>query len=469
MRKPTKTEAIIPIVAMFVLLGVGYGYYKLPIQVLLLLAAFIAFLVGKRVGLDWDTMMSGITEKVSSSMISIFVMICVGALIGTWIVSGVIPMMIYYGIKLINPRFLLVTAFIVTAIISVFTGTSFGSAGTAGVAIMGIAYAQGVPLPYAAGAVISGAVFGDKLSPFSDTTILAPIAVGCNLYDHIKHMMYTTGAATILSLIVFTIIGFNTPHSLLSDNEKVTLMLTGLSSIFKFSWLLIIPPIIVFVGAYTKKPIIPMLLLSSVVAVLLAIFVQGFSINTALDALVKGFSVDMLQTRGVDTSSIVPEIATLLNRGGMVGMMSTVLLILCAFSFAGIVSKVGCMEVILSMIVSKVKSVGKLILSTVIATILMSIFTGSSYLAILIPGEMFKDLYKKWGLHAKNLSRTLEDSGTCVVPLVPWSIAGIYMSTTLGVPTLEYLPFAVLCYSSFVFAIIFGFTGFSIAKIKNKD
>ncbi|WP_195251428.1 Na+/H+ antiporter NhaC [Romboutsia sp. 1001713B170207_170306_H8] len=469
MRKPTKTEAIIPIVAMLVLLGVGYGYYKLPIQVLLLVAAFIAFLVGKRVGLDWDTMMSGITEKVSSSMISIFVMICVGALIGTWIVSGVIPMMIYYGIKLINPRFLLVTAFIVTAIISVFTGTSFGSAGTAGVAIMGIAYAQGVPLPYAAGAVISGAVFGDKLSPFSDTTILAPIAAGCNLYDHIKHMMYTTGAATILSLIVFTIIGFNTPHSLLSDNEKVTLMLTGLSSIFKFSWLLIIPPIIVFVGAYTKKPIIPMLLLSSVVAVLLAIFVQGFSINTALDALVKGFSVDMLQTRGVDTSSIVPEIATLLNRGGMVGMMSTVLLILCAFSFAGIVSKVGCMEVILSMIVSKVKSVGKLILSTVIATILMSIFTGSSYLAILIPGEMFKDLYKKWGLHAKNLSRTLEDSGTCVVPLVPWSIAGIYMSTTLGVPTLEYLPFAVLCYSSFVFAIIFGFTGFSIAKIKNKD
>ncbi|SCH47424.1 Malate-2H(+)/Na(+)-lactate antiporter [uncultured Clostridium sp.] len=469
MRKPTKTEAIIPIVAMLVLLGVGYGYYKLPIQVLLLVAAFIAFLVGKRVGLDWDTMMSGITEKVSSSMISIFVMICVGALIGTWIVSGVIPMMIYYGIKLINPRFLLVTAFIVTAIISVFTGTSFGSAGTAGVAIMGIAYAQGVPLPYAAGAVISGAVFGDKLSPFSDTTILAPIAAGCNLYDHIKHMMYTTGAATILSLIVFTIIGFNTPHSLLSDNEKVTLMLTGLSSIFKFSWLLIIPPIIVFVGAYTKKPIIPMLLLSSVVAVLLAIFVQGFSINTALDALVKGFSVDMLQTRGVDTSSIVPEIATLLNRGGMVGMMSTVLIILCAFSFACIVSKVGCMEVILSMIVSKVKSVGKLILSTVIATILMSIFTGSSYLAILIPGEMFKDLYKKWGLHAKNLSRTLEDSGTCVVPLVPWSIAGIYMSTTLGVPTLEYLPFAVLCYSSFVFAIIFGFTGFSIAKIKNKD
>ncbi|MGL5694548.1 MAG: Na+/H+ antiporter NhaC, partial [Peptostreptococcaceae bacterium] len=457
-RKPTKTEAIIPILAMFLLLGIGYGYYKLPIQALLLVAAFVAALIGIRVGLKWNDMIGGITDKVHSSMPSIFVMICVGALIGTWMVSGVIPMMIYYGIQLISPKFLLVTAFIVTAIVSVFTGTSFGSAGTAGVAIMGIAYAQGVPLEYAAGAVISGAVFGDKMSPFSDTTILAPIAAGCDLYEHIKHMMYTTGAATILSLIVFTIIGLNTPDVMLADNEKVSLMLNGLRGIFNFNWLLIIPPIIVFVGAYFKKPTIPTLLLSSVVAVFLAMFTQGFSINTSLDALVKGFSTEMVLARGIDANLIVPEIATLLNRGGMMGMMSTVLLILCAFSFAGIVSKVGCMEVILSMIVSKVKSVGKLILSTVGATMLMAIVTGSSYLSILIPGEMFKDLYEEWGLHAKNLSRTLEDAGTCVVPLVPWSIAGIYMSTTLGVPTIEYIPFTILCYSSFVFAIIFGFT-----------
>lgn len=231
---------------------------------------------------------------------------------------------------------------------------------------------------------------------------------------------------------------------------------------------MLIPQLVVFIGAYAKKPIIPMLLLSSSIAVIFAVTIQGFDILTALDAFIKGFNVEMLGKIGVDSQSIMPEIVTLLNRGGMMGMMSTVLLILCAFSFAGIVSRVGCMEVILSMIVSKITSVGNLILSTVIATILMSIVTGSSYLAILIPGEMFKDLYKRWGLHSKNLSRTLEDAGTCVVPLVPWSIAGIYMSTTLGVPTLEYLPFAVLCYSSFIFAIIFGYTGFGITRIKKE-
>ncbi len=466
-RKPTLLEALIPIISMLLLLGVGYGYFRLPIQALLIVAAFISFLVGKRLGFSWDEMMEGINKKVYSSLISIFVMICVGALIASWMVSGTIPMMIYYGIKLINPQFLLVTAFLVTAVISTFTGTSFGSAGTAGVAIMGIAYALGVPLEMAAGAVISGAVFGDKLSPFSDTTILAPIAAGCDLYEHIKHMLWTTGFATIVSLIVFTIAGFATPTSEMTNPETVALMLSGLEGMFNFNLVLLLPALIVFVGAYTKKPIIPVLLLGAVTALILGMIFQGFSLSTAMTAFVSGFKVDLIP--GIDTATVIPQLMTLLNRGGMMGMMGTVLLILCSFAFAGIVSATGCMEVILKSMLSLIKSVGTLVSCTVASGILMSIVTGSSYLAILIPGEMFRDLYKKWGLHAKNLSRTLEDSGTCVVPLIPWSTAGIYMATTLGVPTFSYLPWTVLCYTSFVFALIFAFSGFAMAKLPKEE
>jgi len=467
-RDPTFMEAIIPIISMLILLGVGYGYMRLRIQVLLLLAAFVAAIVGKRIGLTWDEMMEGINEKVSSSLISIFVMITVGILIGTWMISGTIPMMIYYGIQLINPQYLLVTAFIVTAVISTFTGTSFGSAGTAGVAIMGVAIAQGISLQAAAGAVVAGSVFGDKLSPFSDTTILAPIAAGSELYEHIKHMLYTTGAATIVSLIVYIIAGLSTPTSSVTSPEKVQLMLSTLDTMFNWNIFLLLPPIIVFYGAYSKRPTIPVMLLSSTIASIMGVIFQGFTITDIFDAIVMGFNVSMINVQGFDSANVMSEIATLLNRGGMMGMMSTVLLILCSFVFAGIVSKAGCMEIILGKMKDHIRSTGDLVRSTVLSTILMSIVTGSSYLAILIPGEMFRDLYKARGLHAKNLSRTLEDSGTCVVPLVPWSIAGTYMATTLGVPTLEYIPWAILCYTSFIFAIIFGYTGFGIAKLEDK-
>lgn len=465
-RKPSFTEALVPLIAMILLLGIGYGKYGLPIQALLLIAAAIASIIAKRVGYKWKDMINGISDKIHSSLPSLFVMVCVGAMIASWMVSGTIPMMIYYGIKIIDPQFLFVTAFLVTAIISTFTGTSFGSAGTAGVAVMGIAIALGVPLEIAAGAVISGAVFGDKLSPFSDTTILAPIAAGSELYEHIRHMLYTTGAATITCLIAYTFIGFSMPVEAMANPETVNAVLKNLEALYSFNWILLLPPILVFYGAYTKKPTIPMLLFSSLLGIILGMIFQDFTLKTAMMAFVNGFKVDMLSSSSHVES--VKAITTLLNRGGLMGMMSTVLLVFCAFAFAGIFSKAGCIEVILTKIVNSITSVGNLIAATVGSTLFMSIVTGSSYLALLIPGEMFKDLYKKFGLEAKNLSRTLEDAGTCAVPIVPWSVAGTYMTATLGVSTFDYMPWAILCYSSMIFAIIFGYTGFSIAKIKNK-
>lgn len=463
-RKPTFGEAMVPMLAMVLLLGLGYGKYGLPIQALLIIASAIAAVIAKRVGYTWKDMIGGISDKIHSSIPSLLVMVCVGAMISSWMVSGTVPMMIYYGIKIIDPQFLFVTAFFVTAIISTFTGTSFGSAGTAGVVIMGIAIAVGVPLEIAAGAVISGAVFGDKLSPFSDTTILAPIAAGADLYDHIKHMLYTTGAATIVCIIVYTFVGMNMDVKSMTTPETVTSILSNLETLYVFNPLLLVPPVLVFWGAYTKKPTIPMLILAAAVALVLGMVFQNVSLKTAMQAFVNGFKVTMLPAAaGV---SVVKPVLSLLQRGGLMGMMSTVLLVLCAFSFAGIFSKAGCIEVILERFITSIKSVGQLVTATVGSTLFMSIVTGSSYLAILIPGEMFKDMYAKFGLEPKNLSRTLEDAGTCAVPLVPWAVAGTYMAATLGVPTVSYIPWAILCYSSMIFAIIYGFTGFGIAKIK---
>lgn len=458
--KPTLLQALIPLLGLLVFLGGGYAILKLPTQVCLLGAAVVAGLVGLWIGIDWKDMVEGITEKVTASFGSIMVMICVGAMISSWIFSGTIPMLIYYGIKLIDPRFLFVTGFLVCAVISTFTGTSFGSAGTAGVAVMGVAIAVGAPLPITAGCVLSGAVFGDKLSPFSDTTMLAPVAADCDIYDHIKHMFYTTGCASILALIVYFIAGFTLPKESMSSPELVEQMLGTLGSMFHFNILLLLPPIIVLVGAYLRKPTVPCMLLASLVAIIMGMIFQGFSFKTGMTAFYSGFNVSMTGY----AEEVIPQINTLLNRGGLTSMMSTILLIFCAFAFGGIYSKSGCISVILEKIMKGIKSVGGLIGSTVLATIFMSMVTGSSYLAILVPGEMFGPAYDKFDLHRKNLSRTLEDAGTCVVPLVPWAVAGTYMANTLGVPTIQYLPWAVLCYSSFIFAIIFGFTGLTIKK-----
>lgn len=461
--KPTMLQALIPLLGLLVCLGGGYAILKLPTQICLLGAAVIAGLVALWIGIGWDDMVEGMTEKVDASFGSIMVMICVGAMIASWIFSGTIPMMIYYGIKLIDPRFLFVTGFLVCAVISTFTGTSFGSAGTAGVAVMGVAIATGAPLPIAAGAVISGAVFGDKLSPFSDTTMLAPVAAGCDLYDHIRHMIYTTGCATILSLIVYAVAGFTLPKESMSSPELVEQMLGTLETMFHFNPLLLLPPVIVLLGAFFRKPTVPCMLLASIIAIAMGVAFQGFSFTDGVSAFYNGFNVSMVNYSG----EVIPQISTLLNRGGLMGMMSTILLIFCAFAFGGIYSKSGCIAVILEKLMKGIKSVGHLICSTVFATIFMSLVTGSSYLAILVPGEMFAPAYDKFNLHRKNLSRTLEDAGTCVVPLVPWAVAGTYMAKTLGVSTLEYLPWAVLCYSSFIFAIIFGFTGITIKKPDN--
>lgn len=463
-KKPTLGQAIFPIVFMVLALSIGYGYFKLRTEPLMVLSAFVAGVIAWRLGYTWKEMQDAIIEKISRALPATLILWSVGFLIGSWMFSGTVPMIIYYGVQIVNPKFLLATAFIITAIVSTVTGTSWGSAGTIGVALMGIAGGLGVSLPATAGAIVAGAYFGDKISPLSDTTNLAPMAAGSELYEHIKHMFYTTIPATIVSLIVYIIVGLSATGNV-NTPETVKTMLTQLDAMFNWNIILLLPVALIITGSLRKWPTIPTMLGTSLFSVLLGVFVQGFTVKNGFISMIQGFNVSMTGFDG----KVIADVTKLINRGGVTSVTITTVLIFCAMGFAGIVSKAGMLDVVLGVIMSRVKTTGGIILSTIASCFTVAFVTGSSYLSILIPGELFKDIYVKKNLHPKNLSRTLEDSGTVLVPLIPWSAAGAYMTATLGVSTVEYLPWAVMNYMGIVFAIILAFTGIGIARLDKKS
>ena len=463
-KEPSFLLALTPILVMIVGLALGVGYMKLKVEPIILIAALVAGCIAWRLGYSWKELQEGVIEKISSSLPALMILWAVGLLIGSWVFSGTIPMIIYYGVDLISPEYLVFTAFIIAAIISTTTGTSWGSAGTVGVAIMGIAQGLDVNLAATAGAVVAGAYFGDKLSPLSDTTNLAPIAAGSELYEHIRHMFYTTIPATIVALAAYLFFGSAAASGGANVSESVLLLQSQLDKIFHWNILLLLPVFLVLAGSVLKWPTIPVMIIASLFSVALGVIIQGFSLKNGFISVMTGFNVTM---SGVEME-FSKDITKLLNRGGVSSVNSTTILVICAMGFAGIISKTGMLTKVLHTIMAKVKSAAGVIISTIGSCLTVAFVTGSSYLSILIPGEMFKDFYKEKNLAAKNLSRTLEDSGTVIVPLIPWSAAGAYMTATLGVPTVEYLPWAILNYMGVVFAIILALTGIGIAKI-NKD
>jgi len=457
-RTPTLFQSLIPIFSIALFLGVGYGILKLRIEFLLIAAAAVSGILALRLGYSYKEMEEGIVHSISKGMPAMMVVIVVGMLIGTWMSCGAIPMMIFYGLKIISPAFYLVTACVVCSIISVVTGTSYGTAGTVGVAFIGIAQGLGIPLSYAAGAIVAGSYFGDKLSPFSDTTNLAPIAAGSNLFDHIKHMLWTTTPAWLIGLVLYYFMGRGAEGTL--ESEQMAQIMETIPATFRFSVVLLLPPVITLYAAISKKPTIPGMVVSSLVAAALAMIYQGVSLVDAVDAMVHGFTSD----------TGIPLVDTLLTKGGMLNMMDVTLIALCAFAFAGITQKAGMLDVLLQHMTRFAHTTGRLIAATSASSIAVAVMTGSSFLTLLIPGELFAPAFKRMGLAAKNLSRTLEDSGTVIVPIVPWSIAGVYMAGTLGVPTTQYAPFAFMCYLGVVFAWTYGFTGFAIApKVRDDE
>lgn len=457
--------ALLPIVSMLLLLIIGYGQFGLRIEPLLLISAAVTAGLAYWQGYGWDEIMGSIVAKLAKAMPVIMILICVGGLIGTWMISGTIPYMVYWGLKLISPQYILIAAFFITSVVSVCTGTSWGSAGTVGVALMGVAAGLDVPLAAAAGAVVSGAYFGDKISPLSDSTNFAAIVADTQLYSHIQHLMYTTIPSFVLAAVVYLIAGHSSAIGDVATPEKVIQIVQALEGLYHFNPLLILPPALVLWGAIAKKPVIPVMLSACVLAIALGIGVQGFTMKQGLDALMDGFNLSMFAERGHALEGIVADVPRLLNRGGMFSMMSTILLVFCAFSFAGALIITGALMVLINRLLTVIHTTGQLIAATIATTILVTGATSDGKLALLIPAELFQSAYRKMGLDTKNLSRTIEDAGTVIEPLIPWTAAGIYMATTLGVSTLELLPWAIQCYAAVFFALLYGFTGFGIARV----
>lgn len=454
-KEPTFVQSLIPLAAIALFLGVGYGVLRLNAEMLLIAAAAVAGGIAWYLGYSYRELEQGIIESMMKGMPAILIVIVVGAMIGSWIAAGTIPMLVYYGLKIISPQFFLVTVCVVCSIVSVVTGTSYGTIGTLGVAFIGIAHGLNVSLAQTAGAIVAGSYFGDKISPFSDTTNLAPIAAGSNLFDHIRHTLWTTTPAWLLGVLTYLVLGFtaNSPGSVSPDLDQTHLILTAIKGHFHFHWLLLLPPLITLYSAVRKRPVIPGMLFSSGVAAVLAVAIQKTSLKLAVQSMATGFQ----------SHTGLELLDKLLNRGGMVSMMHVTLIAFCAFAFGGIVQKTGMLDVLLQRLLKIADTGGKIIVSTVAACIMTAMMSGSSLLSILIPGELFAPAYRKHNLAAKNLSRTTEDSGTVVMPLIPWSIAGVFVSGTLGVEVLSYLPWAVMCYTGFIIAVIYALTGFAVA------
>lgn len=457
-KKPSFGLALIPIIAMAILLGVGYGIYHLKAQVLLIAAAFLTACLGALLKFSWKEMESGIVESIRKALPAILIMLTVGVLVATWMASGTIPMIIYYGLKIISPQYFLVTACFVCSITALACGTSWGTIGSLGVAFIGIASGLGIPLGPAAGAIVAGAYFGDKISPLSDISNLASVTAGSNLFDHIKHTLWSGIPAWLIGLVIYFFMGLKYGDREF-NRENVQLIASTLEKNFHFNLLLLLPIIIVFYYAFTKKPTIPGMMVSSLVATILAVIYQKTSLVSVAQAMNSGYAA---QTG-------VTMVDGLLSRGGLMSMMETQLVAFAAFSFGGIMQKTGMLAAILEKIMKFAREVWSLVLTTIGTAILSALITGSSYLAMIIPAELLGEAYKKKGLAAKNLSRIIDEAGGIIVPLIPWSMAGVYVTGTLGVPVFSYLPWAFSNYLAVIILAIFGLTGVTMAKRKRED
>ncbi len=457
-KQPNIFIALVPVVIMMLLLIVGYGVYHMKAQVLLITAAFLTGIIALFLKIKWPELEKGIVTNINKAMPAILIMLTVGILVGSWIIAGTIPMIIYYGLKIISPQYFLVTASFVCSLVSVATGTSWGTIGTLGVAFIGIATALGMPLGASAGAIVAGAYFGDKISPFSDVTNLAPVVAGSNLFDHIKHMLKSAGPAWLIGLLIYFIIGLNYADAN-TESESMILIMQTLKEHFTFNIWLLLPMAIVFYFAFAKKPVLPGMLISSFVAAILAVLFQGASFVDVATAMNTGF----------ESQTGVAVVDKLISRGGMMSMMEVQLVAFTAFAFSGIMQASGMLDSIFSKVKKYTTKVWSLVSVTVSMSIVTALVTGSSYLSMIVPGELLSPIYKEKDLAAKNLSRIIEEAGAIVVPLIPWSMAGVYVTGTIGVSPFEYMPWAFMNYISVIILLIYGVTGFTMDKKKNVD
>lgn len=475
-REATLFEAFIPIIFLILLLSVNvYIFEDASLdgsnQIVLILSAAAASLVAYRRGYSWEELQAGIVKSISSAMASILILLIIGSLAGSWLLSGIVPAMIYYGLQILNPTIFLFAACIVCAIVSVATGSSWTTSATVGIALIGIGKALGISDGIIAGAVLSGAYFGDKMSPLSDTTNLAPAMAGTDLFTHIRYMVYTTFPSISIALILFLIIGFfGTTTASITDTAVI---LAAIDSKFNINgWLFIVP--IVVIGLIVKKvPALPALLVGTLLGIVFALIFQRNVISevSGFDGpgwmtIFVGCMKALYGNISVTTSNDM--VNDLLSSGGMYGMLKTVWLIIAAMIFGGVMECSGLLRRIAHAIVQLVNSTGSLIASTAGTCVFFNVTASDQYLAIVVPGRMYADIYKERNLAPENLSRTVEDSGTVTSVLIPWNTCGAYHSNVLGVSTLAYAPYCFFNLISPFMSVLFGYLNIKIRKLVQK-
>ena len=428
--------------------------------------------VGRICGYTWADMEGFTAEKIKSAIPALSVLITVGFLIGSWMFAGTIPMFIYYGVQLVSEKWILVSAFILCAIFSSCTGTSWGSAATAGITMMGIATAMpNVNIAAVAGACYTGAIFGDKLSPLSDTTILASLATKNDIFKHIAHMAKTVIPAAVLGMIIYIIMGITSTSQSNGLPENTLEMLTTLDTVFKWNIIVLIPLVIVIVGSIRKMPSTCVMMVSAVAALLIGVFYQGFSLENGITTLYSGFNLSMAESvrEGFVAADAGKDAIKLLNRGGLSSMLKSFILIYIFFYFAGIMEQIGALDVLLKKLLESVKTRFGLIVATAITSVILVAVGGSSSLALLLTGEMYNEKYKAMGLSTLNLSRTMEDFSTGMAGFIPWSASGVYYPSVLGVGIAQYLPYSFMCYIIWILALVYGATGICIKKLETEE
>jgi len=480
-RLPSLAESLVPVVCLMVFLGAAvlnldelpeialvtpvlrwlaavpyFGpvlHATIPVQIPLVGATAVAALLAWRLGWRWREIERSFLDGIRLSLGAVLILLAVGMLIGTWIAGGVVPLLIVYGLKLLAPDLFLVAACLICAVVSLATGSSWTTAGTVGVALIGIGTGLGVPLPMVAGAIISGAYFGDKMSPLSDTTNLAPGVAGVELFEHVRHMALTTGPSLLIALLLYLVLGLNFGGDEV-EVGAVSVIVSGLENRFELTPWLLAPPVLVVAMVLLRVPALPALLLGVGLGGVLASALQGVPLAAVLGIAYDGF-VSETGIKAVDD---------LLTRGGMASMYGTIGIILCAMCFGGIMERSGMLGCIAAAVLRLVRGTGGLVTATLATCLGTNVVAPDQYLSLVVPGRMYREAYRKAGLHPKNLSRCLEDAGTLTSPLIPWNSCGAYMFATLGVFPFAYLPFAFLNLINPLVSLLYGWTGWTMTR-----
>ncbi|MCR9147702.1 MAG: Na+/H+ antiporter NhaC [Rhodobacteraceae bacterium] len=456
-RAPSLGLALVPVVLTLGVLALQLFYFgDFTPHIPLAIGLAITSLVGIYLGHKWPNIQDGVFHVINVSLPSVSVLITVGMIIGVWIASGTVPTLIYYGLVILSPEIFLAAAMILCAIVSLSLGTSWGTVGTVGLALMGIGAGFGIPMYWTAGAVVSGAFFGDKISPLSDTTNLAPAVTGVDLFSHIRNMMPTTVPAMLIALGIYTWVGFSMIDAENTSFERIESITTALQANFLISPWLLVPALLVIGLAVTRQPPIPSLFAGVLAGGLMAMGFQGVSLHEVFTFANSGYAID----------TGVSEIDSLLNRGGIQSMMWTISLILIALGFGGALERTGCLETIINAIMTKVRSFAGIQTSAIGTSLATNLVAGDPYLSIALPGRMFAPVYRGMGYSTLNLSRAVEEGGTLMSPLIPWNAGGAFVISALAlgvqdgnIENLLYIPLAFACWLAPVIGIFYAFTG----------